>query len=1338
MTPSLSPSAVDPTDDPGDNAPGAVRVIDAVVLVVDVSGSTALSVALEADHGPRAADRLAGLMDGLLGAFATLVEAEGGSVFDVVGDSVQAMWPVDAAESATQSAGRAALAMTAHISKAVKDGRTGEHEDRLSARIGIGMGSLTLAPIGGYQGDWSPFVWGPALLDAAMTTTHASVGTIAVHRKAWDEFADTFEGRQLPGGSWELLGPRAGTAAAGPQARRLPMVAKSAAAAWAAELRSASILFVRLFRAEELADATPAHVNTRVALVQAATVANGGQLDRVHADEKGIAAVVAFGLPPMPIADAAPRALIAAIELRRQLSDRGVDVAIGVATGKVRAGIGGAHPEVYTTIYGGAANLAARCMQACRDEILVDTATRRLGGDQFEFFAPEGHALKGFDASVTIFGVGDVRRRHELAALSDTTPLAGRERDIAFIETFLDDPTGARLLMLEGEVGVGKSRLAAHASTIAARRGDALLICRAGPLSGQTPLFAWRNPAASLLREWARRHNVSVGEAQASVLETVGEDRGLAPLIDPLFGHDSARRADERLLGDPEGRPRLARRLQSQVLAELLGPGGRLIVIDDAHWLDDASAQLAGDVLDLHLAIRVVLVGRTPLGTPPELLAAASGPSSIARYTIAPLDRTGTAELAAGLLGAFDSAHPLVDWVHARARGNPLFSRELLRALPPELVGAGLASPGAWRDVEAWLHKLDLPQTIEDAAAARLGAQPFGRLGILKAGSVIGGQFDRDMLLALGVPVASEALDAELAGLVDEGLLVAEWQDDRPVWRFGHAMVGEIVYGSLPERTRTDLHRKAVDYLEAQPPVVARAASAQIAHHWIRAGIPARAMRPLRRAGTDANRAGAYAAALGHFETALSIATVSADRAIAEPLRRAQLHLDVCNAHIMLSDHHKAVAPAIASLDGLWGGMPKHQVGWAWMAAREAAGLTLTIALPTLYGRLRRSTRHRARNRLRCEAAQRLSDCFFNLQGTLPALACSLFAARSAEASGDLSISAEPYGMLGYVAGLSRFEAAARFLGNRALADCERKQNYRGLYRILFSKMFLAVSLGRWAEVHQLAAEANRLDALYQSTRDQGLTLVNIGIAQQWSSDFRGMKTTFEALGALGVARSDDQFIDWSELSLGRIALYEGRLADAEARFNRSHVMAGRIAEVQAVLIADCLHGVALLRQGRIAEVAPLAAGLLAQAQAAPMQMASGDAFAGLAEIMNGLLAHDGSTAHRAGAMAAQKLLKRYAAIFPTTRPLAALHGGQLAALSGKPRRAEAMWRKGLAVARALAMPYDAARLQGALATLSSSSAAARAGDAAEAAELAAACGAIGVPDLPVSTSRGD
>ncbi|QXQ07092.1 AAA family ATPase [Sphingosinicellaceae bacterium] len=1335
--PSASPSASDPSEDAGSDAPGAARVIDAVVLVVDVSGSTALSVALEADHGPRAADRLAGLMDRLLGTFATLVEAEGGTVFDVVGDSVQALWPVEFADgAAAESAGRAALAMTAHIAKAMQDGRTGGHEDRLSARVGIGAGTLTLAPIGGYLDDWSPFVWGPALLDAAVTTTHAAVGAVAVHRDAWGQFEGLFEGRQLRGGSWELIGARTGITARALSGPR-PIVAENGAAAWAAELRSASILFVRLFRAEELADATPAHVNTRVALVQAATIANGGQLDRVHADEKGIAAVVAFGLPPTPIADAAPRALITAIELRRHLGDRGVDVAIGVATGKVRAGIGGAHPEVYTTIYGGAANLAARCMQACRDEILVDTATRRLGGDQFEFFAPEGHALKGFDASVAIFGVGNIRRRHEIAALSDTTPLAGRERDVAYIEAFLDAPTGARLLMLEGEVGVGKSRLAAHASTIAARRGDALLVCRAGPLSGHTPLFAWRNPAASLLRDWARRHNVSVGEAQASVLETVGEDRGLAPLLDPLFGHDAARKADERLLGDPEGRPRLARRLQSAVLAELLAPGGRLVVIDDAHWLDDASAQLAADVLDAHPNVRVVLVGRTPLKTPPQLLAAADGPASIARYTIDSLDRRGTAELAAGLLGPIDDLHPLVDWVQARARGNPLFSRELLSALPPELVGAGLATPGAWRDVEARLLELDLPQTIEDAAAARLGAQPFGRLGILKAASVIGGQFDMAMLVALGVPVAADALDGELAGLVDEGLLVADWQDERPVWRFGHAMVGEIVYGSLPERTRTDLHRKAVEYLEAQPAVVVRAASAQIAYHWIRAGVPERAMRPLRRAGSDANRAGAYAAALGHFETALAIATDDTDRAVAEPLRRAQLHLDVSNAHIMLSDHHKAVAPAIASLDGLWSGKPKHQLGWALMAAREAAGLTLTIALPTLYARRRRSTRHRARNRLRCEAAQRLSDCFFNLQGTLPAVACALFAARSAEASGDLSISAEPYGMLGYVAGLSRLEGVARFLGNRALADCERKQNYRGLYRILFSKMFLAVSLGRWAEVHQLAREAQGLDARYQSTRDQGLTLVNIGIAQQWSSDFRGMKTTFEALGALGVARSDDKFIDWSELSLGRIALYEGHLDEAEARFNRSHVMAGRIAEVQAVLIADCLHGVALLRQGRIDDVAPLAAGLLAQAQAAPMQMASGDAFAGLAEIMNGLLAHDGSAANRANALAAQKLLKRYAAIFPTTRPLAALHGGQLAALGGKHRRAEAMWRKGLTAARSMAMPYDAARLHGALATLPSSTAGARSADAARAAELAAACGAVSVPALPVTT-RGD
>ena len=89
---------------------------DAAVLVVDVSGFTALTAKLETEHGRRAADRLAVVMDDLLGALGDIVVAEDGTVIDIVGDSVQAIWTVREgrdARTCAKLAASTALAMVA-------------------------------------------------------------------------------------------------------------------------------------------------------------------------------------------------------------------------------------------------------------------------------------------------------------------------------------------------------------------------------------------------------------------------------------------------------------------------------------------------------------------------------------------------------------------------------------------------------------------------------------------------------------------------------------------------------------------------------------------------------------------------------------------------------------------------------------------------------------------------------------------------------------------------------------------------------------------------------------------------------------------------------------------------------------------------------------------------------------------------------------------------------------------------------------------------------------------------------------------------------------------------
>ena len=1281
------------------------------MLVVDVSGFTVLTAELEAQHGRRGADRLATLMDTLLGALADIAERHCGTIVDIVGDSLQIIWatgPSDDLESTSMQAADAALAMLAHAESAGEEAGT-----RLLIRAGMAAGTLIRADVGGHEGQHDRLLWGPAFIEAALMTAAAEPATAAVSPAMRPLIDAHFEGRQRDGW-WQLgLADHRGV-----QACVIGHVPLDMGMGWGAELRSATILFVRLFRAEALSRLALDDVNTAVRMVQEAAARHGGLLDKVHVDEKGMSAVLGFGIPPAPVSAAAVRALAAAVDLRSEIRDRGSDAAIGVATGKLRAGIGGANAAVHHTIYGGAANLAARCMQAAHDEILTDAQTRREAGDSFEYFLPEARALKGIAPDTQLFGVGNARRRQVEASLDDATPIAGRAGEMALLEAFLATE-GDRLLLLEGEVGVGKSRLVAHAAGAAAGAGHAVHVARAGPLGSRTPLFAWRDTAAQLLADWGGTRGLRLDAALAELSDEAGADPALASLANPLFGRTLAE-SPALAQVEHDARPRLARQVQLRLMQHLLGPGALLLVLEDAHWLDDASALLAADLLAALPRARAIVAGRTPLGAAAKLL-----PTACQRLVVQPLDRAGTAQFARQSVAGVKPTHPIVDWLHARARGNPLFTRELLAAIPPALLASGLVSPGAWRDAEADLRKIDLPGSIEDAAIARLGSQPFERLGLLKAASVLGGAFDVAAIGALDVPVPAARLVAELDALAAEGLLVREG-GDTPRWRFAQALVMSTVYESLPERTRSFLHRRAVEHLERQPPKQARAMSAEIAHHWHQAGVPERALQPLRRAGQAATAAGAYGDALQFFERAIAIA--QGKPGLISPHRRAQLHLELANAQMSIGENDKALGPALQSLDGLWRGTPKGKAGWTAMALREAALLAATVLLPRFRARERTSIRSRTENRLRCEAATRASDLYFLLEGSpVQPVALSLFAARAAERTGDLSIAARPYGLVGYIAGIAKLERISRFCLDRASVDCEARQDYNGLHRVHGAKAMLATSLGRWKEGRPFVEASVALNGKDPSERNAGMALSIAAMFELWQGNFAASRTHAAALQMLGQSLQDDQFLMWAELHHGRIDWQAGDIAGAVARIEAGLRLLSRCNEAQTIFTLDALLAQYRMALGVSDGVAERAEALVQAQERAPTQFASVDAFGATADIIMQLLAA-GDRRMAPLAERAVRRLRKYADIFPIARPLARLHEGQLLALNGRMAAARKRWLLGVQQAHALGMPWDEARLHAALAASGAAGL-----HAADAQRLLASIGAGPLPPLPIT-----
>lgn len=346
------------------------------------------------------------------------------------------------------------------------------------------------------------------------------------------------------------------------------------------------------------------------------------------------------------------------------------------------------------------------------------------------------------------------------------TALVGRAAELAVLRRHLDatQSGSGRVVLVEGEPGVGKTRLAEATATEAARRGLSTLWGRCSEGEGAPPLWPW-----------------------TQVLRATGDDRDVAALV------------PDRAQLDPP----LARAQLNRALADLLRGRARaralLLVLDDLQWADEASLALlefmAADLADAPIlvlgAYREVDLARAPrlsgtLGVlarlPDADRVALRGMSAdeVARMIQA---HTGT-EPVAGLAAA----------VHERTEGNPFFVSELLR----------LGDPGR-------LHEGPVAAGVRDVVRHRVARLPHPARALLDTAALVGRDVDLRLVAGLCGFDPETGLEAAEAALVD-GLLT-EAPGQVGTYRFAHALVRETLADDLTPLHRARLHERVAGAL---------------------------------------------------------------------------------------------------------------------------------------------------------------------------------------------------------------------------------------------------------------------------------------------------------------------------------------------------------------------------------------------------------------------------------------------------------------------------------------------------------------------------------------------
>jgi class 3 adenylate cyclase len=483
---------------------------------------------------------------------------------------------------------------------------------------------------------------------------------------------------------------------------------------------------------------------------------HGGTVEKFVGD----AAMAVFGIPDVH-EDEALRAVRAATEIHAKVGELGLEVRTGLNTGEVIAG------EGETLVTGDAVNVAARLEQAAEPgHILIGEATEALVRDAVRVEPVEPLELKGKSQPVPAFQVVELLPDVPAFTRAIEAPFVGREQELQTLEDALERATTERqpqLVTVVGPPGIGKSRLIREL----VRRADArVLVGRC--LSYGEGITYW--PVQEITDQ--------VGDIEAVLDEELARAR-----ISAALGDGSA---------SPEEIAWGVRRLFEALAQER----PLVVVLDDIHWAEPTLLDLieyvgafASDApLLLLCSARPDLFERRPAWATPK--------PNAGMVTLEPLPEEQAQTLVDELGELSTEAKGRI--VEA-AEGNPLFVEQLVAM-----------------QAESGNGHLEVPPSLQALLAARIDLLEDDERAVIERASVEGRLFHRGSVQELVPDEVRPDVGGHLLTLVRKEFVRPDRSqlpgDDG--FRFGHILIRDAAYDSIPKRLRAELHERFAGWLE--------------------------------------------------------------------------------------------------------------------------------------------------------------------------------------------------------------------------------------------------------------------------------------------------------------------------------------------------------------------------------------------------------------------------------------------------------------------------------------------------------------------------------------------
>jgi class 3 adenylate cyclase/tetratricopeptide (TPR) repeat protein len=536
-----------------------------------------------------------------------------------------------------------------------------------------------------------------------------------------------------------------------------------------------------------------------------------------------------------------------------------LQVRIGIHTGLVVAGEMGVGDQLEPlAIVGETPNIAARIQGLAEpNTVIISATTQRLIEGQFESQPFGSHLVKGIDTPIAVYHVQSERQRTSPLAGRTLTPLVGREQEVGLLLNRWEQAKEGRgqVVLLSGEPGIGKSRLAYTLREHVTREGSLLFEARCSPYhqhSAFYPLIDVMQRTLLLTRYDTDSEKVAVLERALALYNT----QESLPLFTALLSLPPPSHYPALTLTPQKQKERTLQALVQLFVAQAERQA-TVSVWEDLHWADPSSLEFLSLLLEQIPITKLLLV----LTFRPEFTPGWKPRSHISQLVLNCLGKKQIEAMIEKLATDQVLSAEVIEQIRLKTDGVPLFVEEITKSVIESVtsVGAQHAAP---------LH-FAIPATLQEALLARLDRLSEARQ-VAQLGATLGREFSYELLHAV-FPISETEVQTALTKLVEAEILYQRGVGEHARYFFKHALIQDTAYQSLLKSTRQQYHTKIAQVLEGRFPETVATQPELVAHHYTEADLKEQAIPYWQQAGERANQRSAYVEAVAHLTKGLEL-----------------------------------------------------------------------------------------------------------------------------------------------------------------------------------------------------------------------------------------------------------------------------------------------------------------------------------------------------------------------------------------------------------------------------------------------------------------------------------